>query len=129
MRDGITSATDLYIPEGDGPFPVLLDRTPYDKSSFQSQHVAGLEFVRALDAGFAVVVQDTRGRWASDGEFTPFVAEPSDGLDTVDATQLLLAQERRMATLPWHPSSPRPSTSRTGRIARGLYSSGSCSCG
>src|SRR5262249_53751408 len=57
---------------------------PYDKSSsFMAQHIVGLEIVRALDAGFAVVVQDTRGRFASEGEFDPFVHEAADGRDTI----------------------------------------------
>ncbi|GAA0234229.1 CocE/NonD family hydrolase [Actinomadura nitritigenes] len=84
MRDGVNLCTDIWLPEGDGPFPVLLQRMPYDKSSsFMAQHIIGLEIVRALDAGFAVVVQDTRGRYASEGVFIPFAYEADDGRDTI----------------------------------------------
>ena len=84
MRDGVALCADIWLPEGDGPFPVLLERTPYDKtSSLGSQSMAGPEYLPALDAGFAVVTQDTRGRWASQGEFTPFTAEAADGVETV----------------------------------------------
>jgi uncharacterized protein len=62
MRDGVALATDVYIPEAGGRFPALLQRTPYDKSaSWGGQYIAGMEIVRALDAGFVVVIQDTRG--------------------------------------------------------------------
>ncbi|MBD2898402.1 Cocaine esterase [Actinomadura sp. RB99] len=57
---------------------------PYDRSSsFMAQHIIGLEIVCALDAGFAVVVQDTRGRYTSEGAFTPFAHEADDGRDTI----------------------------------------------
>jgi uncharacterized protein len=84
MRDGVGLATDVYLPEGSRPFPTLLQRTPYDKSAaFGGQYIVGMEIIRALDAGFAVVVQDTRGRYASQGEFEPFVHEGEDGVDTL----------------------------------------------
>jgi X-Pro dipeptidyl-peptidase (S15 family) len=65
LRDGVALATDVYRPEG-GPVPALLARTPYDK-----ERVAGwsddLDLFRSLRAGYAVVVQDVRGRYASPG--------------------------------------------------------------
>lgn len=83
-RDGVRLSTDIYIPGGDGPFPTLLQRTPYDKSDpFGTQFITQLTIVRALDAGFAVVLQDTRGRFASGGEFEPFVHEGEDGEQAV----------------------------------------------
>lgn len=84
MRDGVVLRADVLTPGGAGPWPTLLQRLPYDRSSsFQAQHIAGLEAVRAVDAGFAVVIQDTRGRFASGGGFTPFVHEAADGEDTI----------------------------------------------
>jgi uncharacterized protein len=84
MHDGVGLATDVYLPDGSGPFPALLQRTPYDKSApFGTQFIVGMDIVRALDAGFGIVIQDTRGRFASSGEFDPFVHEGSDGVDTV----------------------------------------------
>ena len=80
MRDGVTLYADVYRPEGDEAFPVLLQRTPYDK--FQGVG-GGLDVLRAVSHGYAVVVQDTRGRYASEGEFYPFLDEPNDGYDTV----------------------------------------------
>lgn len=84
MRDGVALSADVWTPEGEGPWPTLLQRLPYDRSnSFQAQHIAALEVVRAVDAGFAVVLQDTRGRYASGGSFAPFVHEAPDGEDTI----------------------------------------------
>ncbi|MEF8777843.1 MAG: CocE/NonD family hydrolase [Natronomonas sp.] len=84
MRDGITLATDIYRPQGAENCPTLVHRNPYDKSNAGS--VGGL-IVNPLDAareGFAVVVQDTRGRFESEGEWIPFVNEADDGYDTVE---------------------------------------------
>ena len=80
MRDGVRLAADIYIPAGDGPFPTVLSRTPYGKS--RERDVATAEnFARH---GYVVVIQDLRGRWASEGEFTKYAAtEPADGYDTV----------------------------------------------
>lgn len=84
MSDGVTLRADVYVPTTPDPVPTLLQRLPYDKSaSLMAQHIVGLEVVRALDAGFAVVIQDTRGRYSSDGEFDAFVHEARDGADTI----------------------------------------------
>ena len=80
MRDGVTLYADVYRPDGDGPWPVLLQRTPYDKSQGRT---GALEVMRAASHGYAVVIQDTRGRYTSEGEFYPFLDEPNDGYDTV----------------------------------------------
>ena len=82
MRDGIILYADIYRPEGLGPFPVLLQRTPYDKSA--SRTTPQLDPLRAARAGYAVVVQDTRGRHSSEGEFYCFRDEIPDGFDTVE---------------------------------------------
>ena len=84
MRDGTVLRADVWVPERSGRFPILLERLPYDKSVAVLTAVeAGLDPLRAVDAGYAVVVQDTRGRFTSDGTFEPFVHEVSDGVDTV----------------------------------------------
>jgi putative CocE/NonD family hydrolase len=86
MRDGVVLVADVYRPKGDGKFPVLLERTPYDRKdeSAMAQELAA--------HGYIVVVQDTRGRYESDGEFYPFRDESQDGYDTVEwAAQLDLS--------------------------------------
>jgi putative CocE/NonD family hydrolase len=85
MRDGTVLRADVWVPERPGRVPVLLERLPYDKSiSVLTTLEAGLEPARAVAAGYAVVLQDTRGRFASEGCFEPLASEASDGLDTVD---------------------------------------------
>jgi putative CocE/NonD family hydrolase len=74
---------DVYRPSGNGPVPVLLTRTPYDKSAL-SGLANGFDPLRAARAGYAVVVQDVRGRWASEGDFYAFVNEAADGYDAVE---------------------------------------------
>lgn len=85
MRDGVRLAADLYVPDGVGPWPALLTRTPYGKGSvFQSQFILSMQFADAVSSGFVVVVQDSRGRGGSEGSFTPFESEIEDGADTLD---------------------------------------------
>jgi len=76
-RSGIPLATDLYLPATEGPFPVVLARTPYNKDSSSN---LGRDGTRR---GFAVVIQDTRGRFGSSGENLPFHLDGPDGEDTV----------------------------------------------
>ncbi|WP_027997257.1 CocE/NonD family hydrolase [Sinorhizobium arboris] len=84
MRDGVRLKTDVWLPATEEPCPVLLQRTPYRRETpFGSQHISALEFQTALRRGYAVVVQDTRGRYSSEGDFIPFRAEASDGADTI----------------------------------------------
>ena len=82
MRDGVKLATDIYRLEGVTSLPVLLARTPYDKEQIVT---AGDIFsvLRAVQAGYVVVVQDVRGRYASEGHFRPHVQETEDGFDTI----------------------------------------------
>lgn len=85
LRDGTVLKADAWLPAGEGPWPVLLQRTPYRREDVHgAQYISALEFQAALRRGFAVVVQDTRGRWASGGSFDPFVHERDDGVDTID---------------------------------------------
>jgi len=78
MRDGVKLAADLYIPPGEGPFPVVLIRTPYNKQSNESM-ARGL-----AKQGYVCVVQDCRGRFNSEGKWDPFTAEQTDGKDTTE---------------------------------------------
>jgi putative CocE/NonD family hydrolase len=82
MRDGVRLSTDIYRLKGSGgPLPTILVRTPYDKSKF-SLAGAPLAFVRH---GYALVVQDHRGKYESEGEFFPYPrTDGQDGYDTVD---------------------------------------------
>jgi hypothetical protein len=78
MRDGTVLRADIYRPKVDGKFPVLLQRTPYDKR-------LGVDFgLRAASLGYIVIFQDVRGRFTSEGEWDPFRHESSDGYDTVE---------------------------------------------
>ncbi len=81
MRDGVTLATDVYLPDSDAPVPAVLIRLPYDKSgqfSFMSQIAE-----RLTPRGLAVVVQDVRGKVRSEGETHAFIKEVNDGWDTL----------------------------------------------
>ena len=82
MRDGTILYADLYRPDGPGPFPVILQRTPYDKSL--SLSLTMLDPLVAARRGYAVVIQDTRGRYTSEGEFYCFKDDINDGYDTVE---------------------------------------------
>jgi hypothetical protein len=77
-RDGVTLRSDIFRPKADGKFPVLLERTPYNKYSNLD---TGL---RGAARGYVVVLQDVRGRWASEGEWYAFKNEPADGYDAVE---------------------------------------------
>ena len=83
MRDGVRLYADIYRPDTAEPAPVLLQRTPYNKALGASR-VGTLDATRAASHGYAVVVQDTRGRYTSEGEFYPFLNEIEDGYDTVE---------------------------------------------
>ena len=86
MRDGVVLRADLYRPNRPGRFPALLQRTPYSKNPGPTDD----RFRRLAARGFVVAVQDTRGRYTSDG-----VARPHDeGLDGFDTIEWL-------AALPW----------------------------
>jgi len=85
MRDGVRLATSVYLPEGEGPWPAVVLRTPYNKSGY----------VRTADrytgAGYAYVLQDSRGIHKSEGKYFPFESDMPDGYDTIEW----------MATQPW----------------------------
>lgn len=81
MRDGVRLATDIYRHDGRKPEPVLVTRSPYNKDGAVSGNY-GLDIIRSVQSGYVVVVQDVRGRYASEGDFDPMTNETSDGIDT-----------------------------------------------
>jgi putative CocE/NonD family hydrolase len=84
LRDGVRLATDIYFPANgnapaNGTFPVILERTPYDKQALGNV-AKGKFFARH---GYVCAIQDVRGRYASEGEWYAFAKEAPDGYDTV----------------------------------------------
>jgi putative CocE/NonD family hydrolase len=77
MRDGVKLAANIYRPKGEGRFPVILMRTPYGKPNEKSG-----EAQHSTASGYAVVVQDCRGRGESEGAWDPFRYDAEDGYDT-----------------------------------------------
>lgn len=78
MRDGVNLSADIYLPKAAGKFPTVLMRTPYSNNMeevIEKGHMLA-------NNGYACVIQDVRGRWDSDGDFTPFHNEGPDGFDT-----------------------------------------------
>ena len=96
MRDGVSLATDIYLPahggvEKTGRFPVILERTPYNKNApSRSELITGTSEPMTREAvaeyfvrhGYAVIYQDCRGRYNSEGIFVKYVNESADGYDT-----------------------------------------------
>ena len=78
MRDGVKLATNIYLPDGDGPWPVVLTRTPYNKNG------ANGSAATYNDRGYVLVSQDVRGRYESEGENRPFETDIEDGYDTIE---------------------------------------------
>ncbi len=96
MRDGVRLATDVHFPGGyrvgiDAPLPVILERTPYGKRDVSRAEIhhgappmSRVELAQCLAAhGYAVVMQDCRGRYRSEGSFEKYIAEGPDGYDTM----------------------------------------------
>jgi putative CocE/NonD family hydrolase len=86
MRDGVVLRGDIFRPDADGKFPVLLQRTPYRRMTWGYN----IDFAqRAASRGYVVFLQDVRGRYTSEGDWYPFLHESEDGYDTIEwvATQ------------------------------------------
>ena len=87
MRDGVVLKADIYRPKADGKYPVILQRSPYNKTAtpvYQPKFA-----MKAAARGYVVIFQDCRGRFASAGEWNPFRHEAEDGYDSVEwAAQL-----------------------------------------
>ena len=86
MRDGTILRANITRPDVDGKFPVLLERTPYNKEGGSENGVGSPEFF--AQRGYVVIIQDVRGRFASDGDFYPFRDDGAgvnrDGYDTIE---------------------------------------------
>lgn len=80
MRDGVRLRSDVYLPHGEGPFPVLLTRTPYNTNDGRMAE-RGFELA---GQGYATVIQHCRGRYGSEGEFYPHYIDVEDGYDAVE---------------------------------------------
>jgi uncharacterized protein len=85
MRDGITLATDHYFPAQGGSFPTILIRSPYGRNAASGTFGRLMAFFarRFTERGYHVVLQDTRGRFESQGEFAPYFPEREDGQATL----------------------------------------------
>ena len=85
MRDGVKLATEVYMPAGTGRFPVLLQRTPYNRRApnpgSNCDSPTGRYFA---ERGYVMLNQDTRGRYRSEGEFDAMRQEAKDGYDAVE---------------------------------------------
>ena len=81
MRDGVVLRADVLLPSGNGRFPALIYRTPYGKHFALREYKT---FEKAVARGYAVVVQDVRGRYASEGDFNAYRNEGHDGYDTIE---------------------------------------------
>lgn len=82
MRDGTTLRANVFRPQDEGLYPVILTRLPYGKDTGFAYLV--VDPVRLAEAGYIVVIQDVRGRYASEGRYAGFAQEYTDGYDTVE---------------------------------------------
>jgi putative CocE/NonD family hydrolase len=87
MRDGVKLRADLWMPQVEGEVPAVLVRTPYDKGRSNSDMLRPQQLA---EAGFAVVIQDCRGRFASEGAYTMTWA--GEGPDTYDSVEWIASQ-------------------------------------
>lgn len=81
MRDGVKLAGNLYLPQGKGPFPCIVTRTPYGKDEMYKDPRGAEGYQKA---GYAFLVQDTRGKGHSEGFYQAFVNDRDDGYDTIE---------------------------------------------
>jgi len=96
MRDGIRLATDVHTPRGDGPFPAVLVKTPYN---FNKMNGATLMFANeAIERGYAVVVQNERGRYYSEGDWEILGKPRTDGYDSLTWIEEQAWSNGRVAT-------------------------------
>jgi len=82
MRDGCILCANVFRPSADGQYPTLVFRKPYDKNAAGNMALA-LDPLRFVEAGYVVVQQDVRGRFASEGVHEPWI-EYDDGYDTIE---------------------------------------------
>jgi putative CocE/NonD family hydrolase len=79
MRDGVRLSANVFRPEAPGRYPTILMRTPYGKGN-----VVFANYASFVEHGYVFMVQDVRGRYASEGVFKPLEQEPADGDDTLN---------------------------------------------
>lgn len=84
MRDGVKLATDVYRPDDGAEHPVLVNGHPYDNDHFLATHELLFSPLIAAQQGYAVVVQEARGRGGSEGTWRPYGEEAKDAYDTVE---------------------------------------------
>jgi putative CocE/NonD family hydrolase len=82
MRDGTRLSADIFRPDDSGRFPAILIRTPYNKAGIPGWPNPREEATWFAERGYAVLMQDVRGRHDSEGEWVPFAHESDDGFDT-----------------------------------------------
>ena len=83
-RDGVELSADVWMPSEGGPFPTIIIRTPYLKTMAIGDFTLAGWATYFAERGYAVVMQDTRGRGDSDGDFDFFFQEGEDGYDTIE---------------------------------------------
>ena len=114
MRDGTILRANVYRPVGEGKWPVLLTRLPYGKDFPIGTSV--LDPTQVARRGYVVIIQDTRGRMRSGGEWMPFINEALDGVDTIEwASSCITATEMSVSMAPPTsaiPNGRRPFTSQ-----------------
>lgn len=81
MRDGVALRAEVWRPGTGGRVPVLVYRTPYGRLAAAKEAAI---FSRAVERGYAVVIEDVRGRYGSDGEYVAYQQEGRDGYDTIE---------------------------------------------
>ncbi len=143
MRDEALLAADIYRPADGAPAPTLVMRSPYNKEFPRILSIT-IDVLRAVQAGYAVVIQDCRGRYQSAGAFDPFFQEaqmastrspgppasPGRTARLAPSAHRMLAQRSGWRRLrrprhcaPWHPTSPLTSTTMAGPIRAARFSS------
>ena len=87
MRDGIRLATDIYRPKGEGKYPIVFSRTPYNFNTWADGKMVNGPLQAAYEAvsrGYVYVVQNERGRFFSEGEWDILGTPITDGYDALD---------------------------------------------
>lgn len=95
MRDGVILYADVYLPEEPGEYPTIVSRTPYGVQRHSGIHERYIKYARQ---GYAVVFQDVRGRFESEGKWEPFRNEAEDGYDTIEWTAAQSWSNGKVAT-------------------------------
>ncbi|MCO4820873.1 MAG: CocE/NonD family hydrolase [Flavobacteriaceae bacterium] len=102
MRDGIRLATDIYRPKGDGEYPIIFSKTPYNFNSWRDGEQRTRNAERAYEYvknGYAYVIQNERGRYYSEGEWDILGAPITDGYDAFEWMKNQTWSNGRVGTL------------------------------